>query len=62
MEAIKTLVLTNAKAFTGLLIGGLVTYCAAKGITIGSDTQLALVTVVSGLVTALTVWLVPNKK
>lgn len=61
LEVVKNFVLVNAKAVAGLLVGALVTFLASQGVDLDNDTQVALATAVSGVLTALVVWLVPNK-
>ena len=51
----------SAKAIVAFLLTMVVVYLAKKGVLVGSETQAALVTGISGLVVAIAVWFTTNK-
>lgn len=62
LELVVPLVLPNAKAIVGFLVAGFVAFLADKGIPVEEPTLQALVVGASGLLTAILVWLTPNKQ
>lgn len=61
-DVLVNLVLQNAKAVVALVVAAFVSFLASKGVAVDGESAEAGVLFLSGLVTALCVWLVPNKK
>ena len=61
LASFKVTILSSAKAWVALLVAGLVTWLAQRGIAIPPETSDMIVLAVTGLLTAFFVWLVPNK-
>lgn len=61
-DTITVFVLQRAKAVIALVVGSFVTYLAQQGVIIDDATQNAVVAALGGLLTALAVHYVPNKK
>lgn len=52
----------SAKAIVAFLVTTAAVYLAKKGFVISTDTQVALVSAISGLVAACAVWITKNKQ
>lgn len=51
----------SAKAVVAFVVAGVATWLAKKGLVLDADTQVALVSLLVGLVTAVAVWVTKNK-
>lgn len=61
-EVIVAFILQRAKAVIALVVGTVVTYLAQQGVIIDDATQNAIVSALAGILIAVSVHTVPNKK
>ena len=62
LNAFRVVILKTAKAWIAGGVAVAITWAASQGIVIPEDTEIAVVIAITGVLTALFTWLVPNKQ